>query len=556
MAATWAIGVLVLVLALAGCNGPLSDEYYSRTNVDPQRMREIDAMELARQSDSPPVNVEDLAHDIDDIEVQRPSAPASAELSLADVRSATLVNNLDLQVQLVNPSIAQAVVDAEEAKFDSTFRASYRHSSFDSPTSLATESSLADIDDFSFGLDVPLRTGGLVSIDFPFSRSETNNIFSTLNPAYSSDLGVRISQNLLRDFGPRVQTHSIRVAKYEQQATDARTKLEAIRILANADRAYWLVYATQRELEVRYQQYELAREQLEAARRKVTAGEVAEIEVTRAESGLASRLEAIIIARTAVRQAERDLKRIMQRDDLPIGGETALVLGTDPAPVGLDIDAHRLSDFAVANRMEMLELELQLAADYSTIDFQRNQALPLLLVDYSYNLNGLGSTLDDSLSQLSDASFRDWSVGLRAEIPIGNEAAEARVHQAILQRLQRLATRDLREQAIRQEVFDAVDRLEQNWRRILAARLATILAQRTYEAEKRQFGQDLRTSTDVLDAATQLADAQSSEIRALADYQITQVDIAFATGTLLGSQRVQWDAIDEQSSPYAGQSEE
>jgi outer membrane protein len=52
----------------------------------------------------------------------------------------------------------------------------------------------------------------------------------------------------------------------------------------------------------------------------------------------------------------------------------------------------------------------------------------------------------------------------------------------------------------------------------------------------------LRTSTDVLDAQTRLANAQSAEIAAITDYQIAQIDIAFATGTLLGRAGVAWQA--------------
>jgi outer membrane protein TolC len=129
-------------------------------------------------------------------------------------------------------------------------------------------------------------------------------------------------------------------------------------------------------------------------------------------------------------------------------------------------------------------------------------------------------------------------------VPIGNEAARSRVHRAILTRLQRLATREQRRLAILQEVYDALDRMDQDWQRILAARQAAILAGRTYEGEQRQFDVGLRTSTDVLDAAARLADAQSQEVRALADYQIAQVDLAFATGTLLGHDRVHWEPID------------
>jgi hypothetical protein len=37
-----------------------------------------------------------------------------------------------------------------------------------------------------------------------------------------------------------------------------------------------------------------------------------------------------------------------------------------------------------------------------------------------------------------------------------------------------------------------------------------------------------------------LADARSAEVSAVSDYQISQVDFAFATGTLLGEAGVDW----------------
>ncbi|MHC4785731.1 MAG: TolC family protein, partial [Planctomycetota bacterium] len=381
-------------------------------------------------------------------------------------------------------------------------------------------------------------------IDYPFNKYDTNRAGTILNPAYDAALRFSLSQPLLRGGGIKTNTHSIRVAQGERKIANAQTKLEAIRILANADRAYWLVYAARRQREVRVQQYELAVEQLEQAQRKVDAGEVAEIEVIRAQSGVASRLEDIIVAETILRQRQRNLKRILNRDDLPMASETELVLTTDPSPVFLDLDPVALGEYAIANRMEMLELELQLAIDASTIDFQKNAALPLVTLDYSYNLNGLDSSWGGANDQIRRSTFTGWNVGLSAEIPIGNEAAKSRVNQAILVRLQRLATKDQRRQAILQEVYNAVDLLNQEWQRILAARQAAILAGRTYEAERRQFEVGIRTSTDVLDAAARLADAQSSEVRALADYEIARVDIAFGTGTLLGHGRVHWTPTD------------
>jgi hypothetical protein len=44
----------------------------------------------------------------------------------------------------------------------------------------------------------------------------------------------------------------------------------------------------------------------------------------------------------------------------------------------------------------------------------------------------------------------------------------------------------------------------------------------------------------VLDAASNVADAQSREVLALASYQIALVDLAFATGNSLGAARIRW----------------
>ena len=88
-----------------------------------------------------------------------------------------------------------------------------------------------------------------------------------------------------------------------------------------------------------------------------------------------------------------------------------------------------------------------------------------------------------------------------------------------------------------------MDQIEATWQRVLANRQRTVLAARDLRAEGRQFELGLRTSTDVLDAQTRLGDAQSAEIRSLVDYQIAQVDLAYATGTLLGAARVEWEPI-------------
>jgi outer membrane protein TolC len=158
-------------------------------------------------------------------------------------------------------------------------------------------------------------------------------------------------------------------------------------------------------------------------------------------------------------------------------------------------------------------------------------------------VNGLGETRSDSYDLLTDHKFQDHMIGLQLLVPLGNKAAKSRVMQAFYQRQQRLASKENREKLIELEVLNAIDQLEANWQRILAARQNVLLQERLFKAEQRQFELGLRTSTDVLDAQTKFAEAQSSEILALGQYQISQVDLAFATGTLLGAAKVQWQPI-------------
>ncbi len=512
----------------------------------------------ARILEVEPVSLVQRQADINERPVAPDPIPVSdrVELGLAQARAFTLENNLDLRVALINPAAASQDLREQEAAWDAIFSVDARWTETDQPTASGLVGSQIENQQLTPRIDVPLRTGGNISVGLPLSQSKNNNPFTILNPAVESDFEVSISQPLLRGGGREANTHALRVAAYSEGIELARTKLEVIRQLASADRNYWSVYAALRALDVARQQYELASTQLERSQRLFDNGRVAEIEVTRAEEGVAQRLEDIIRAGNAVKRQQRALKRVMNAPRLPLDELPIIWPSTDPEPVPLALDADQLTETALHRRMELLELELQLAIDASTTALRENEALPLFTLDYTYRLNGLGDSLATSGRQLREADFEDWSLGLRFERPLTNEAAEARVAGAVIDRLQRLATREARRQSVEQEVRDAVDNIDDGWQRILAARQSALLAGRTLEAEQRQFDVGRSTTTDVLDAATRLADAQLAEIRALTDYQIAQVDLAFATGSVLGAAMIDWEPLDPRSESLDGSIEQ
>jgi outer membrane protein len=528
----WVFTVLV-VLIFTGCTtSSLKEEITNKTLKD--KLDKIDTVQLIDHSSKPPVTIEQATEQIAKQVTEPNESRKTITLSLEQVRMYALENYLDLKVELVNPSIAQSAFDEEQAKFESAF---FGSTDFQRTEAVGTDS-VSKIFSSEVGVQKPLPTGGSIRVGLPFSDYDSDS--GGLAEAAASFSYI---QSLLRDAGSRINTQSIRIAGHEWNVISAKTKLEAIYLLANADIAYWHLYAARKELNVRREQYKLAQNQLNHARKKVAAGSAPKIEIVRAEAGLASRLEAVINAETAVKSRVRDLQRIMNRNDIPLGTTVDIMTLTEPNPLGLELDEKALAEQALANRMEMIELEQLLTIDDLNIELARNATLPDLTLNYTYTARNQNSNLGGALDNLVGNTFDDHSIGLSVVIPLGNEAAKARLRGARLTRIQNLAKRDRLQQLVRQDVYEAVSEIDNNWRRILAAEQGVVAAERDYKAEQSQFQLGRRTSTDVLFAVTRLADAQLSKIRAFVDYEIAQINLARATGTLLGHGQIRISSV-------------
>ncbi len=498
-----------------------------------------------------------LADDLDTVKQRRTADPAATApdvlaLSVAELRLETLWNNLDLDVVFIDPILAQTLVNEEAAKFDATLFGGIAYKRQNLPrldsdlvgftsaeealdkkvvklTKLEQTTEALSID---IGVEVPLPTGGKLKLRSAFD--EANKLSPQRFEQYVSGAKFSFSQPLMRGAGEAANTASIRLARLSAQAVNVTTKLNTIRVLAGAEKAYWRVYGSQRMLDVRTQQYNLAFDNLELVRTRAAQGLSPTIEIIRAEVGVANRLEGLIVAETNLRIQQRELKRILNMDGVSLGSHTVVNTTSPPNLLRLALDRDRLADAALDNRMELLELELKLAADALELDLARNQALPLFVLDFGYGILDRQGSFGTAWRGMWDFDNTEVSIGLRGEIPVTNDAREARLRRAVLARVQRMATRAQRELAIRQEVYNALDMLDQNWQRILAARQNVTVSGVNYEAELKQFEEGLRTMREVLEVLTQLGEAQVREIKAIVAYQIAQIDIAFATGTLLG----------------------
>lgn len=479
-------------------------------------------------------------------------------LTLADVRARALQNNLSLKVVQFDPQIAQSALGAERAKFDNIIYASLKRSRENRPLTsgdiVQLKAEDADLDgqlvklnkaeqqidylDGEAGIAIPLRTGGTVRVSTPFERKLTEGSLGT--DEYRRATRFSISQPLLRNAGVKVNEASIRIADLDRQAVDAKTRLQSIRIVSLIDKAYWDLYAAWAELDVRRQQYDLAARNLEMVRRRVEEGLVASIEASRAEIGVSDRIEALIIAKTRLQLSQRQLQFLLNDPQYTMEGQAMIRPQSEPILVHYEFETDKLIASAMQGRLELLELELKLAADINKIDYLQNQTLPLFTLDYSYGALSAGtSSLSRAYDSPFDNRFSEWSVGLRFELPMTNEARRNQLQQAVQQRMQRLATKELQVLTVKREIHDGVDQAEQHWQRIIAARQQVMLASVNYDGELKQFNEGLRNMTEVLEMLSRLGESQIKEIRAMVAYQAALIDIAYTTGTLLGYGQVE-----------------
>lgn len=481
-------------------------------------------------------------------------------VSIADIRAKALKNNLTIKVAQLDPLIASTVVREEEAKFDNIIFAYAKYSQLNSPklsgdnvefksdnptlsgqqlklTTLEQEIRSAELE---AGIKIPLRSGGTISVSSPLKNKVNNGRFDSNE--YRSAMRFSISQPLLRNAGRQVNEASIRIAEYSQQAVQLKTRLQAIRIVAIVDKAYWALYQAWGELDVRRQQFEYANQNLVMVNRRVQEGLTAAVEVNRAEIGVADRMDALIVAETNLKLAQRQLRFYMNDISDEVNTASLLVTSTQPNLLKYEFNRNKLLEDALSGRLELLEQELKLAADLTNIDYLENQTLPIFTLDYQYGaLSNTSNRVGNSYQNLLNGDFNDWSVGLKFEMPLTNEASKARLEKAVQQRNQRLATKDLQVLTVKKEIYDALDYVDQNWQRILAARQQVLIAGINYEAELKQFNEGLRTMTEVLETLSRLGEAQIKEVRAISDYQISLVDTAYATGTLIGYSKLDFN---------------
>jgi outer membrane protein TolC len=488
--------------------------------------------------------------------------PKEVPLTLEEAIVKALKNNLNVAVEVLGPDLAEASVSLAKEIFLPRVDLDFGSDRSESPSTWwlqGAETSISKVLDYSATLAQQIPTGGSLRFSYSSLRSETNQLFSLINPYYRSALSFGFSQPLLRNFGPKITRREIRIARNNLEASESQLRSTLIDTVYAVEEAYWnLVYARE-SLKVREQSLQLGRDLLAKTRREVEVGHTAPIEVLNAEATVAQREADILQAEALVHRSEEVLRNIV---NLPAERP-------DEALNVVPSDTPAFRPFAVSYEEALAKAMLKrpdLAAAKTTIDtkqvnfsFARNQLLPRLDLNLSYISPGvsgdrilylnddpfsgvvIGKEEGSSWDALRDATrflYKNWSIGLTLSVPIGDIVSRSNYALARIDLQQAEARLKLQEQQIALEVSDAVRSVETDAKRVEAYRVARELAERRLEAEMKKLGVGLTTNYFVLQYQEALAAARSQELKALVDYNLSLARIERVTGSSLETRNI------------------
>jgi outer membrane protein TolC len=537
------------------------------------------------------------------------------ELSMQEAVELALENSMDIVVQRYNPWFADtSILKASAGGFGgATPGAVFGGSSANNPLlnydPLITTT--LSIDDRNVPVNNPLTSGtgtGLSSLArltlhtstfntqysqgfhtgttfYSFwdnTRSSSTSAANLFNPSVQSSIFVGFQQQLLNGFGRSVNTRNIRIAKNNRKIADWAFTQQAITTVTNTITAYWELVFARENVKVQEQAVTVAQKLYNDNKKQLEIGTMAPLDVTRAESELATDRQNLIVAQTVHLQNQQILKNAISKNPLAPNLVNVEIIPTELPSRPEAIEAPSFEEAAkeaFAKRPELQEEALNLLNGEIDLKATRNALLPTATLSAQYGTVGLAGNqptlgtpvtipglqlidsngnpvnvfipsttrpvtgvsqagFGDAMSSVFHNNFPDYQVSLNVQIPIRNRSAQADNQRAILFQHQLEAQLQLLKNTALLDVRNTYIALTQDRAQVDAASKARELQQQTFDAEQKKYQLGASTVYLVIQTQRDLINAQGTELRALANLVEAKANYERAVGRTLEVNRV------------------
>jgi outer membrane protein TolC len=399
-------------------------------------------------------------------------------------------------------------------------------------------------------------TGTSTTFTFSTSRSLLNSPTPLINASLTGLFDVQINQNLLQGLSPAVNKRDIRVARNNLKIANLQVKLQVATTVSAVLNLYWDLVSFNEAVRIKEHALETSQSLYEGNKKKVEAGALARIEVTRAAAEVSASKEDLLIAQTNVAQQEIVLKNALSRNGIANTWlDEVRIIPLDSIEVPKTEEIRPVQDLieeALTNRMEVERSQINVESQKMLVKGDKNGLLPTLQAFAELTNHGLAGPANaiyngccgapntyfvggegTVLAQLFKRNFPDYSAGLSLNIPFRNRAQQADYVTDELQLRQNELQLQRAVNQVRVDVKTSVIGLQQARARYETAVATRELAEQSLKAEQRLFESGLSSVALVIQAQKDLAADQDAEVQAMANYTHARIAFDLALGRTL-----------------------
>lgn len=570
-----AAGCAAGLMLLTGCASPLGDKKdqdlrravresaareiaEAKDNSDPVKLVRENRIEQLRIKPEVLKQLETIAGPISYVDANLPTGRnlygrpvKTARLTMERAIQSAVQRNLNVEFARLGPAINQQQVVAAEAAFDWVFFTNAQYQSTDQPrTSTSFSSVTTDVretSDITTGFRKPLIAGGQLSLQTQFTNtaSKTQNLAVTPNPAREANFVVQFDQPLLRNFGSDVALAQVRLTRNAELDEIAQLKGTLLSNVNSTEEAYWNLVQAESDLRILQRLLERGEEVLKLLRDRAEF-DAKPANLSNAAATVESRRADVIRAQRVLRDRSERLKVLINDPAFPVGSEVLLLGSDQPTEQPMEFSLVDCVNAALAARPEVQRAILSIDNTSIRQTVADNARLPRLDLRALTRFSGQGAEIGTPYSQIEEANFVDYQIGINFEQPIGNRAAEASYRQRRLERMQATIAYANTVQGIVNDLKTALYDVVTNFTLIEQTKAARIAA-----------AEDLRTlliEQEVLTGLTpeqlnlrlqrqqQLAGAEQQEIESMLNYNTALARLYTAMGTGLDRNRIRFGA--------------
>lgn len=461
-------------------------------------------------------------------------------------------NNLGIQISRYEPQIQDLAIAQARGAYVPSLTNDFQTVNRTQPNQNFLAGALTTNEDQfanTTGVAAQLPWGGSYQVGLNNFRSESNNFSATRNPVLQSRITATVSQPLLRDFRIDSLRQQLQVSIKNRDIADLDLREQLTATSRAVRNAYWNLAYQIASLQVARQSLDLARESLRNTRARVEIGTTPPIDIVADEAEVAQREEAVIVAEAQIATSEDTLRALVFNPSAPDFWSIRIQPDDLPAFRAVPVDVDAAIRNALDRRSDLARVRKNLEIADVNIAFTRNQTLPDVSANLTYNAIGIGGReiergvgpfgpgtgaptggfLQRGFGAVLGDVFRyqypTWTFAVSASYPIGRSQQEAALARARVQRSQ--ATTQLRnaQLQVETEVRQRARQVQTNQQRVVSTRASRELMERRLDAEQRKFAAGTSTNFLVFQAQRDLAQTRNNELRAILDYNQSVVDL-------------------------------